>query len=505
MNKQYLHKIDKRIATLFLWAMVCGWAFPLQAQISLSFSVTHPTCPNYTNGLISLSITDGQAPYEIAWSNGESGLVLGGLSAGDYGVTVTDANGDTVSETVSLVEPPLLIAEISLSNDVCATENGLSVSVEGGTAPYEYVWSDGSTDASIASASPGIYNVTITDAKGCNIVATKVINEPLSVAVRTIDVICAGFCDGSAEAIITGGVAPFSFIWSNGNTNQVTDLLPPGTYEVTVTDGNGCQATGSGAVSAPEDLELSVNVTGSCDEDEAIVAKASATGGIPPYVFAWSNGVISETNENLERGGSYDVTVTDANGCNTQRRLNVPMTPGLILFVDSQNTACNSITGGSASVEAEGGVGPYNFSWDNGATTNSLSDLTAGVYSVTVTDTEGCSGEASVEIQEGTSLTIFPGSINSSCPNTADGMANALVEGGTAPYSFLWSDGQTTGTAINLLPGTYTVTSTDAIGCEGIATITVGSDSDFSVSVDATTVSCDGPADGVITLTYVFC
>lgn len=487
------------------WSLVLLSGFFYQsafAQLDITLSVTEPSCNGYLDASIATEMNGGEAPYVFAWSNGMTTHELYGIGAGDFSVTVTDANGEEGTATVTVPEPDILAPYIEYVTDICEGVNGsLQVVATGGTAPYTYSWSNGADTDNISDLNEGQVVVTVTDANGCIGVTSTIINQPFSIEVRTIDVICAAFCDGSAEAVLTGGTAPYTIIWSNGGSTEVIDLLEPGDYSVTVVDGNGCTVEAMGTVGEPPALIVEVNVEGTCEDGDDITAKASASGGIPPYTFRWNNGVVGETNSNITRGTTYFVTVTDANGCNEDKIVPIPLLPGLVVSTGIENPGCDGDEGGTAMAVATGGTPPYTYEWSNGISGDTITSLVAGPYSVTATDAEGCQGEASVQIADGNQLTLNTSMVNADCDGVENGMANVAPQGGIAPYSILWSDGQTTNTAMNLAPGNYSVTVTDAQNCMGIEMVSVGVDAGIDLSVSATNTSCPETADGSITIT----
>ena len=499
-KQRVLPKFFQKIA--FILVLLLGlFSNITYAQLNVSLSVQEPSCNGYSDAVITAEMEGGEAPFTYAWSNGMTTHELYGIGAGDYGLTVTDAIGEAATATIIVTEPDALEPVIEFTSDICEGTNGsIAVMANGGTPPYTYAWSNGMDTDNVDDLSEGLIAVTVTDANGCIGTAIKIINKPLSTEVRTIDVLCADFCDGSAEAMLEGGTAPFSFQWSNGATSQIIDLLEPGEYGVTVIDANGCTVEGVGTVAEPPSLFLEVNVEGTCEEEDNITAKASAAGGIPPYTFSWSNGDVGETTDNISRGTTYFVTVTDANGCNIDEIVAIPLNPGLVIFTEVDNAACNSGEGGSATALANGGQPPYTYVWSDAQTGEMATELAAGTYSVTATDANGCQGESSIEVASGDELLLFTSTVNATCTGMNDGMANVLAEGGEAPYSILWSNGQFTNTAMNLEPGTYSVTITDSQECMGETTVEVGANTTIQLSFEASNTTCPEVEDGSINL-----
>ncbi|MEM1327011.1 MAG: gliding motility-associated C-terminal domain-containing protein [Bacteroidota bacterium] len=505
----------------------------IQAQsLQVDLQATAPTCSNYTNGNILSSVTGGESPYTYNWSNGSTASGIYGLIAGTYILTVTDADGATVEATATLTAPDPLEVSIEATGDVCEDlSTPYQVTVMGGTAPYTYDWSDGSDEATFSAPAPGNYFLTVTDANGCQSVAALNVRGMLEVKVIAQDVRCADFCDASVTAMVTGGREPFSYIWNTGDTTQIVDMLPVGTYTVTVTDADDCTEIASGTVGGPPAIDAEVTVENTCEEDGNLFARVTANGGEGDFFFLWSTGATGASIGDLERGEDYFVVIFDANQCNDTLRFTVPEAPNLVVEGSKTDVTCTNINNGSATATVMGGTAPYTFEWSNGSTTttsdnsNTLDELPEGEYTVTVTDAEGCTGTTTVTVASNGDLELDLSSTPTTCPDDADGMANAIGIGGTGVYTYLWSDGQTTGTAINLTAGTYTVTVTDVgfPSCTAVGTVTVSSVgiSDIDVSIDttggtvivATPVGGRGPftfewsngEDGAIANNYMAC
>ena len=483
---------SRLILLLAGWLWTTGAALAQAPQVNITFQ--SPSCAGYTNGTATAEVTGGTAPYTFNWSNGQHGQTNYGIAAGQVSVTVTDANGQQGSANILVTEPAALTAFISFGTQgPCqGVGTGLVGHGVGGTPPYTYRWEGGTTGPQLTAASEGLYVVTVTDANGCEAVAVLPVKAQLQVEVRAVDVTCADYCDGSVEAVVVGGVPPLRFQWSNGATDQVVFPLPPGDYTVTVTDANGCQSVSTGSILAPPTISTEVNVTNACTGVGLASANVVATGGVPPYTFEWSNGPRGESVSSLNPG-NYSVTVTDANGCKDIASFRIENTPALVVSIDANQPSCNSTEGGSLKANATGGTAPYTFEWSNGSAADNITGLGQGMYFVTVTDAAGCQGMASAPIRNTGDLVLEMSAVDAQCAGVNTGMGNALPLGGVAPYSFRWSNGQVTGTAVELAPGNYTVTVVDAANCQGTGTVTVNARTTLEMNFQVTQPSCQSP------------
>ncbi|SFT87529.1 Por secretion system C-terminal sorting domain-containing protein [Lishizhenia tianjinensis] len=471
------------------------------------------SCNAGADGAATASATGGTAPYAYLWDNGATSASITGLAAGTYSVDVTDANGCVSSANITITEPTLLVASTTLDSDVSCnggTDGGATASATGGTAPYTYAWDNGDITASITNVAAGTYTVTVTDANACTATETITIVEPtVLVAATTIDmtVSCNGASDGAATASATGGTAPYTYAWDNGETTAAITGLAAGTYTVTITDANGCTDTETATVTEPAILAVTTTVDAnvSCNGGADGGATASVTGGTAPFTYVWDNGATTATISGLT-AGTYNVGVTDANGCIVAGSVTITEPTVLVAAsVVDNNVSCNGGTDGGATASATGGTAPYTYAWDNGAVTATITGVAAGTYNVDVTDANGCISSSSVTISEPTILdatTAVDATV--SCNGVADGAATVTATGGTAPYTYLWDNNETTATVTGLAAGTYNVTVTDANACVVTTSVTITEPAVLVASavVDGN-VTCNGGADGSATASEV--
>jgi uncharacterized repeat protein (TIGR01451 family) len=446
----------------------------------ISASQTNVSCNGLCDGSASITITGGASPYSCFWCNGQNTTTAIGLCGGNCGVTVTDSDGCTAVETVTITEPPVLTIIISsVTNVTCfGSCNGSAyASASGGVPPYSYVWSNSSTSSTLAGVCAGNYPITVTDANGCTVTSSVNISQPApaTVSVNTTNATC-NQCDGSAWATASGGCSQFSYLWSNGAIGAGGTFCP-GNYSVTVYDCNLCTASTSFTILSSFIVHTS-STPSACLLCDGSVNVDSITGGVPPYTYAWANGATTLSQTNLCQG-NYGLTVTDDLGCTSSTYVTVPTSYSLTSTITSTPTVCGACTG-TASVTYGGGNAPYSILWSNTATTPDLTNLCVGSYSCTVTDANGCTQVLSAIVSSNYSFTNTISFTQASCSNTYDGTATVNVSGGTPPFTYMWSNGATTPTITGLIPALYRVTVTEtASGCTQVSSITVTSVSGY--------------------------
>ena len=470
---------------------------------------SNPDCNSGANGMIMTSVTGGAMPYTITWSDGVTGIEdRTGLSAGVYIINVTDACGATVSASTTLTEPSLLTATTVVTDVDCfgATNGAVDVTVTGGTMPYTYNWGGGITSEDRTNLAPGTYTVIITDANGCSTTASAVVNgpaSPISVSAVVTDVLCFGDATGAIDITVTGGTSPYSFSWSNGDNTEDLSNIPAGSYTGTVTDAAGCTFSATLTVAGPASaLAASAVVTDVlCNGASTGMIDLTVTGGTAPYTYNWSNGANTQDLMNVP-AGSYTGTVTDANGCSISATITItePATGITISNAVVTNVSCNGGTDGAVDITVTGGTPPYSYSWSNGAISQDLSNVPAGIYSGVITDANGCTFTASVTVGQPAALVAATTVTNVNCFGDATGTVDLTVTGGTAPYSYAWSNGANTEDLLNVVAGSYNVVITDANGCVVNASAAITQNSAIATSIVQSNVDCFGGSDGSASL-----
>ena len=477
------------------------------------FTGTNVQCNGGSNGYIVVNESGGTPNYSYTWTGTvATGDSAGGLGAGTYSVIITDANGCMDSVSATLTEPPAFsLNGISSSPTTCGNSNGTAwIDLSGGIPPYAYVWNTVpvQNNDTASGLSTGTYTVTVTDSAGCTYTDSVFVNNTanLSATLQSQqDVSCNGVGDATATVMPSGGTAPFTYLWSNGQTTQTAIGLSGGSYSCVVTDSNGCTVTVNG-VTIQEPVLLTATASTSpvlCNGDSTGSATANPSGGTAPYTYIWSNLDTNQTASGLAFG-TYTCTITDAHGCDTTISVSISEPTAIAAGASHVNVDCHGNATGSDSAFASGGTPNYTYLWNTvpPQLTQVATGLTAGIYSVTITDANGCSIVVSDTITEPIVIdaTISITDIDSvNCNGGLDGSATVTVSGGTFPYTYLWSPvGGNGATASNLGAGNYTVDITDANGCTTTATATVAQPDTLAVNVTGTgSVTCNAGSDGV--------
>lgn len=425
------------------------------------------------DGAIDLTTQGAMLPISYLWSNGATTEDLTGLSQGTYELTVTDGLGCSSISSYSIQNNTGSLASnlLSLTHEVCNNSLGeINHFVTGGISPYSYQWSNGDTSQNLANLSTGNYYCTITDSAGCQLLAGPyLINNSSDIVVDTAFITNAscGLSTGAIDIWVTGGISPYSYQWSNNATTQDISALSSGTYTCTITDSIGCQTILSYIV---DDLNngLNVNQVSVLDEicsDGQGAIDITVQGGTFPYSYLWSNALTSEDLLGLN-AGIYTVSVSDAQGCSLTQAYQVNNNSGNFQLTNVQLTPenCNN-TQGSIDVNLNGGAAPMTYQWSNGASTKDLSGLTAGVYTQTITDANGCVLLHSVNIQNQAGQMLVNDSIALPTCGHSNGLIALNVDHGISPISFNWQNGATTAQIDSLNSGVYTCIVSDSIGC----------------------------------------
>ncbi|NND07620.1 MAG: T9SS type A sorting domain-containing protein, partial [Saprospiraceae bacterium] len=477
---------------------------------------------------------------------GASSLSIFNLAPGSYQVTATDANGCNNGATFTINEAPVLTSSVATTKESAPGTNdgGVDLSVMGGSGPYTYNWSTGATTQNIngLAGNGTVYYVTTTDAKNCSKPDSAIIDTNCSslgtpcddgdpntyndqedgncnclgtpcpiidLNLSTADITCFGANDGTATVNPSNGTAPYSIAWSTDASSLSISNLAPGNYQVTVTDANGCNNDAPFSGSEPlllSSFVASTNESAVGANDGA--ANLSVMGGSGPYTYNWSTGATTQNINGLAGNGSvYYVTITDANNCSKTDSaiietncpsLGTPCDDGdadtyndqedgncnclgtpcpiIDLNLSTADITCFGANDGTATVNPSNGTAPYSITWSTSASSTNISNLAPGNYQVTVTDDHGCSAvEEALSINEPGVLMISAKVRDESLEGSKDGFIDLSVFGGTAPYSYLWSNGVVSQDLGNLSSedSPFFIQVIDATGCSDTASFIV--------------------------------
>jgi hypothetical protein len=478
-------------------------------NITATTSQTNVSCNGSSNGTATVVPAGGIAPYTYSWSpSGGTGATASGLAAGNYTVTITDNISCQTTKTVTITQPTAITATTSQTNVSCngGTNGAINLTPAGGTAPYTFNWGGGITTEDRTGLPAGTYTVIITDANGCTATVNATVTQPATAVSGTTvvtNISCFGGSNGAINLTPAGGTAPYTFNWGGGITTEDRTGLPAGTYTVIITDANGCTATVNATVGQPASAVSGTTVifNTSCFGGSNGAINLTPAGGTAPYTFNWGGGITTEDRTGLP-AGTYTVIITDANGCTATVNATVgqPATAvsgTTVIF----NTSCFGGSNGAINLTPAGGTAPYTFNWGGGITTEDRTGLTAGTYTVNITDANGCT--ATVNATVGQPASAVSGTtviFNTSCFGGSNGAINLTPAGGTAPYTFNWGGGITTEDRTGLPAGTYTVIITDANGCTATVNATVTQPNALASTVSQTNVSCNGGTNGTATI-----
>lgn len=458
-----------------------------------ALSVQNPSCLQQNDGAISVVATGGTGvnTYDFLWNIPGVNPSQNFLSPGAYSVTVTDANGcqDSLSFNLALPTPPAITAIDSVSVK-CGSDGSLTV-VAPTAVSFTWTNSAGTTVGNTATVNnlPGdTYTVVISDNQSCTNTATVVLESvvPLAFLNNTTytQPTCFGYCDGSVSVGVEGGTPSYAFNWSNGQTSPTAFNICAGVQSLTVTDGQGCVLTDTFVLLQPPSIGAQQNFItpascfSTCDGGVTLVAFYNT---VPPtqgnFSFAWSDGQSTSAIRNDLCAGVYTVTIIDGNNCFREETVTIGSPTAVTTSsVNTTDPTCFNGANGAAAVTPTGGNGlPYTFNWNTTPpkTTASVTGLAAGTYIVTITDNSGCTGTATVIINNPDPIVVtLEDQSNPTCFGLSDGLLTVSASGGGgAPYTYVWSDGTTNiGTGpeqITLTAGLYSVTATDPNGCTG--------------------------------------
>jgi hypothetical protein len=514
--------------------------------VAIAKTSTQPSC-NATsgtlNGTINITLSGGTDAFTYLWNNAATSQNRTGLGAGTYTVTVSDANGCKATNATVLTEPTAMAIAKTSTNPTCnainATLNGtINVTPSGGTGAYTYYWNGGVTTQNRSGLGGGTYIVTVTDANGCKAINSTTITEPAAIVIPLVAVAnCIGNNTGTVsiagtflqiKSTATGSFQDevsytikdasnnIVFFWDNLGLAQFalspTFTLADGTYTMEIealgqyNDNNvswdilqGNTAIQSGCIGGTG--------TGICPIKGTSTSSFSVTNFVTSnYTYLWSNNATIPTLTGLT-GGTYSLTATNVNGCTATNSTTIIDNPTPIFSKVVTQISCNAANGnnsnGAIDITVTGGTAPIIYNWAGLFTSvEDRGNLGAGIYSITVSDANGCKVIDVTTLTEPTAISITTSSTTACAGGST---ATASASGGTSAYSYLWNttpSQQTTATATGLVSGTYIVTVSDANGCKSTSSVTVSASS-ISVTLTRTEITCPEAGNGAITTTVM--
>lgn len=497
---------------------------PLQVDLV----VTNSEC-QLCNGGGQVTITGGSLPILVLWTTLDGVLVdvgdnLSNACAGNYVVTVTDAAGCSVVLPVLISDSNGEAITVSDGQTTCpdSCDGTVSVDFDCSDPDCTVQWTDGDgnvvgTASTVDGLCAGTYTVQVTNATGCITLGTATVTnpQPLNVSLNVNDVSCAGGCDGSIVVNFTGGTAPYDMTWSpepaEGQGTPYASGLCPGSYNLNITDDDGCITLLMAQVTEPSPLVVDAQVTqagcvGDCNGSITLFV----TGGTGAPTVIWDPVPPNGQGVTSAQGlcpGDWTATVHDGNGCTIMQTWTISASEGPALVVNSTPAHC-AVCDGTATVEVTGGSGPYNVAWSLAGmpmgVTPTITDLCAGVYHVVATDAFGCAGTSSVAVTDVGAETIDVTTTPVTCAGDCDGTATVTFDCGTPDCTIAWSDangfpvaGDTT-TVEGLCEGLWYVSVTNGDQCTAIAPAVIGAATAIASNAVVTPESCAGACDGAV-------
>jgi hypothetical protein len=399
---------------------------------------------------------------------------------------------------------PLVVNITNPVNPTCFnTNNGrATVVATGGSGSYTYQWSSGQTNATANNLPGGMSSVTVSDGSNQVIETVELISPVEIEASVTATSTCQGQNNGTAFATASGGTGNLTYTWSNGSTNTSISNLSSGNYTVTIRDANLCTKTASASVGISPVMTVGGTIVQvSCNGSSNGTINSTVSGGTSPFTYLWSNGQSMSSAINLSPG-AYTLTVTDAALCTKTASYTVTQPTALVATVNvTGQVICNGGNSGSASLAITGGSPGYTYTWSNGQTGSgnnaAINNLSAGNYRVTVLDAQSCEKIVDFNITQPTALQVTGTASSVSCQGDTNGNINITSSGGTSPYTYLWSNGQTTQNITNQPAGTYTLTTKDANQCQVTNNFTINTPTILNVEIATISqIACSGASSG---------
>lgn len=438
--------------------------------LSIDFNHFDQSCYGIPDGEIDLTILGG-LPDSISyyWSNGANTEDLINLPAGVYEVTAVQNNYlCEVNGSIEITQPDSITVNELIENVDCFGNNtgSITINVFGGTMPYSYIWSTGFTSQDLSAVNGGIYDLTITDAEGCERIGTFTVDEPPAISVTVL--ITDSVCFGAINVSVSGGSSPYEFNWSTGASTDSLSGIEAGNYALTISDNNNCFKVDTFALTiAPVPLNLNfIPLDVSCYGIPNGEVDLTVLGGLADTVsYYWSNGANTEDLVNLPIG-VYEVTVIQDNYlCMVNGSVEIIQPDSITPNEAIEHVDCFGNNTGSITINALGGIVPYSYIWSNGFTSSNLSAVSSGEYDLTITDANGCEQIGAFMVDEPLAISVNANVTHVQITGGNDGAIQTAIIGGTPPYGYSWNNGSINTSLTNISAGNYSLTVTDANLC----------------------------------------
>ena len=469
----------------------------------ISLTTANVSCFGLQDGAVHITTAGGNGTLSFSTNNfitQQTDTFFNSLLPGNYTVYVSDTNNCKTNHPFTISQPTPVQNNITSAQPTCFGYNNgsLNVVANGGTPPYDILWSSGSTDFNLSGIASGQYLFTVSDANNCNKSDSIYLSSPTALAANhtTQNGTCSGSANGSAWVSVAGGTPPYQYNWSPiaGNTNYA-NALPAGLYTVDITDKNGCTLTEQIQIVTPVPIANTFSKNDvSCYGGSNGTLIANTTGGTAPYSYLWS--YQQQTNDTIQNlpAGSYTVTITDANGCDNIFTEQISAPQQIKPNSTITNVSCNGLSDAIVALNVQGGVAPYSYLWNNGTTQSTNANLTAGIYVVTVTDANGCIRVKAFTITEPLPILLSINLVDTICIGQ-QATLNAIAAGGTGTYNWLWNNQATSSTILVTPTATtsYFVSVTDSNNCPSKTdSISVNVFPPLGIAATGTDTICEG-------------
>ena len=467
------------------------------------------SCLGAGDGKICLNVDGDNLTY--LWNTGDTTQCAENLAGGTYSVTVTEGVCETILNNLTVEEPEAIKAIFAPVSPTCFgnSDGAIDLSVFGGTAPYQYQWSNGAVDEDPPGLTAGGYRVNIEDANGCVFTDSTDLSEPAALAIelqQQQDMSCTGVSDGLLQVSGTGGTAPYRYLWSTGSTSPLIAGLAANTYPVQVTDINGCVVTAIHEVEEPALIEAGLLsfTEPDCIGDTTGAIVVQVNGGTPGYQISWNNG----ERDSILTGigvGEYTAVVSDTNNCPADTvTLSLSAISELDVVAAISSPQCVGVTDGSIALTPSG-LGPFSYQWARGDNSEMLSNVGVGDYGVVIEDAQGCILDTVLSVEAPQVFEVELGLRSPSCFAGNDGVLNVnLLQAGPAPLSFQWSNGSTSQSLVGIPAGAYVLSVTDGDQCAFVSdTLVISDPPRLELQVDGVgEIRCFGDSTGFIEVSF---